>query len=129
MGQALERFKEQRGALVARQADEWGKIREAWKQVGREKVPERGNGVVQERKAEARPHGSRFGWLDRQAEVRGVPAKGTAEPQQQVEQTHEEKTPSKFDWLNRRKGSIIKVRERDDPVGCRQDRDQFDRER
>lgn len=31
MGQALEQFKEDRGALVERQAGEWGKIRNAWK--------------------------------------------------------------------------------------------------
>ena len=103
MGQALQRFKEGRSALVARQAGEWGKIREAWRQVGRERAPELGRevGQTQGREAEAQ-QGSRFGWLDRQAAERGVSDRGAAELRPQAEQAHKNKKASRFDWLNRR---------------------------
>ncbi|QXI66111.1 hypothetical protein CP157_03903 (plasmid) [Paracoccus marcusii] len=45
----LERFKKNRGAQVERQAGDWGKIRKAWKQVGREKVSGRKRDVVASR--------------------------------------------------------------------------------
>lgn len=127
LAQALERFREDRSVLIARQAGEWGKIREAWKQVGREKLLERGRGVVQEqrRKAEAYQR-SRFGWLDQQAAERGIVRRGTAEPRQPAEQAQEAKQSSKFDWMNRQKEHAPKVRER---VDRRQNQDQSDRDR
>ncbi|WP_111560144.1 relaxase/mobilization nuclease domain-containing protein [Paracoccus sediminilitoris] len=127
MGQALERFKEDRSDLVDRQAGEWGKIREAWKQVGREKAPERGRGSVQEsgREGEAQ-QGSRFGWLDRQKAERNVPARGVAEPRQQAEQAQNDRKASRFDWLNRKKNIPTKFLE---PDKHKKDRNQSDRDR
>lgn len=130
MSQALERFKEDRGALVERQAAEWGKIREAWKQVGREKASERGKGVVQERGREAESQqGSRFGWLDRQNAERETSARSAAEPRQQTEQVQEKKSQAKFDWLNRQTDPSPKVLEQDSYKERRQGRDQGDRSR
>uniref|UniRef100_UPI00366DA541 hypothetical protein n=1 Tax=Paracoccus sp. R86501 TaxID=3101711 RepID=UPI00366DA541 len=126
MGQALERFKEDRGALVERQAGEWGKIREAWKQIGREKAPERGRDVVQERGREAQ-QGSRFGWLDRQAAERSVPARGASESRQQTEQAQEDKKASRFDWLNKQKNLITKTLDWDNSKGRWQDQGDRDR--
>ena len=124
MGQALGRFKEGREALVERQAGEWGKIREAWKQVGREKTPERGGDVGQERGHEAGVQkSSRFGWLDRQAAERGALGKDTAEPRQQEKRAQEDKKLSRFDWFDRYKDQGTKVRERDDNIESRQVRD------
>ena len=130
MGQALERFKEGRGVLVERQAGEWGKIREAWKQVGRENVPEQGRYVGQELGREVEtPQESRFGWLDRQAPERIAPARGAVELRQQTEQAKDDKKPSKFDWLNRQKEPPTKVRELDDFIRRGPDRNQDDRDR
>ena len=128
MGQALERFKEERGALVERQAGEWGKIREAWKQVGREKAPERGREVAREQELEA-VQGSRFGWLDRQAEERGTSVRGAAEPRQQAEKAQDGEKTSRFDWFNRQKEPPTRVREPDDPIRCGHNRNQEDRDR
>ena len=126
MGQALQRFKEDRGTLVGRQAGEWGEIREAWKQVGRERVTERGRDVVQDRGREA--ESSRFGWLDRQAVERNTMGRNT-ETHPQAEQLQKDQKQSKFDWLNRQKNPAIKAQERNDYIKPKQDRDQGDRDR
>jgi len=130
MGQALERFKEERGALVNRQAGEWGKIREAWKQVRRENVPEREREVVRERGREAAAlMGGRFGWLDRHAAERNVPTRGAAEPRQQAEQAQEDKKTSRFDWLNRQRDPSAKGAEQNNDTARQPGRDQNNRER
>lgn len=125
MGQALERFKEERGALVARQAGEWGKIREAWKQVGREKALKRTKGLVQEQAREEAPPASRFAWLDRQMKGRDDLSKGR-NPHPQAERAQEDKKPAKFEWLNRQKGPAVK--DQNDHVAHRSDRDHCDRD-
>ena len=129
MGQALQRFKEDRGALVERQAGEWEKIREAWKHVGREKAPERDKEVVQKRgREEEVKHGSRFSWLDRQVAEHRASAQDT-EHRSRGEQVQRDKEPSRFDWLSRQRDPATKVREQDDTVNHRQDWDKSDRER
>lgn len=136
LSEALDRFKADRGALSERQAGEWQKIREAWRQVGRDRGPDRaqdqGRGVALDkgRQAEA-PRDSRFAWLDQRASIPGrvnIPEKVRgAEQHQQAEQVQEVRQPSKFDWLDRQKDP--EARERDRQERSQRGRDRDDRER
>lgn len=128
MTQALERLKEDREALVKRQAVEWGKIREAWKQVRREDVPERGKKLGQEQGRETRAQqGSRFDWLERPMVERGAAARGATESRQHVTLVQEEKKLSKFDWLNQQRNPVPKTDERDKSITSIQNRSLSDR--
>ena len=132
LSEALDRFKADRGALSERQAGEWQKIREAWRQVGRDRGPERaqdqGRGVALDngRQAEA-PQDSRFAWLDQRAGERNAAAVRGAEQRQQAEQAQDARQPSKFDWLDRQKDP--EARERDQQERSQRGRDRDDRER
>lgn len=108
LSQALERFREDRSALISRQTGEWQKLREAWRQVGQEQRPEhvqfQGSSIARDQNERSGiSKTSRFAWLDRQA---GEPS---TKPHQQPEQGQDVRpSPSRFAWLDRQQDPAAK---------------------
>lgn len=99
LSQALDRFRADRDALRGRQDGEWQKIREAWRQIGRDR---------QSRS----PQDSRFGWLD-----------------QRADQAQEVRQSSRFDWLDRQKDPDARERDQRERIARDRDRSRDDRDR